>query len=290
MKNVLAFITRVTAAIIGRKNLESFLIFCAKSINANLHIHGLLQIGTTNGVHLDNDKEEFFVKNILPALMENEIEPILFDIGANIGNYSLLLKKHIDKGLIYSFEPVPETYLELQKNISTKIKTYNIGFGAIAGTGILYNASNTVASEIATMHKELLTDAFNVNEFTSIPFKIDTIDNFCLTNKIPVIDFLKLDVEGNELAILQGASKMLDTHSIKIIQFEFNAHNVYSRVFLRDFYLLLKDFNFYRLNSTGLISLGQYQPINEIFTAQNILAVHKTIVSKIDSKYYEAYG
>jgi FkbM family methyltransferase len=285
MKKLLASFIRVIAAIIGRKKLESFLIFCAKSIHADLHIHGLLQIGTTNGVHLDNDSEQFFIKNILPALLGDKAKPILFDVGANIGGYSLFLKEYIVNSTIYSFEPVPETYLELQKNIGAKTHTYNIGFGNAPGKGILYNASNTVASEIATMHKDLLTDAFDVNEFTTISFDIDTIDNFCFAKNITAIDFLKLDVEGNELAILQGALKMLSTDSIKIIQFEFNAHNVYSRVFLRDFYLLLSGFNLYRLNRNGLVSLGQYQPINEIFTAQNILAVHKTIVSKTDSRY-----
>jgi FkbM family methyltransferase len=285
MKKLLAVLIRSLAVITGRKNMERFLVFCARSINANLHVHGLLQIGSTTGLLLDNDGEHFFIANILPVLIDDKTAPVLFDVGANIGSYTLFLKGHIANGAIYSFEPVPETYRELQKNITDNTHIYNIGFGNEPGKGTLYNASNTVASEIATMHKDVLTDAFEINEFTTISFDIDTIDNFCSSKNISTIDFLKLDVEGNELAILQGATKMLDTNNIKIIQFEINAHNVYSRVFLRDFYLLLKDFDLYRLNRNSLVSLGQYQPINEIFTAQNIVAVHKTLSPKINSKF-----
>ena len=78
---------------------------------------------------------------------------------------------------------------------------------------------------------------------------------------------------------------MLAGDAIKIIQFEINAHNIYARVFLRDFYMLLKDFEFFRLKADGMVSLGEYKPINEIFTAQNIAAIHKTVVPQIDKKF-----
>lgn len=282
MKNLLIAFINLISKITGKKNLERILVFCAKSINTNLHMHGLLQIGAGTGVYLENGSELFFIKNILSNQLCSEKQPILFDIGANIGHYSLMLKFNITNATIYSFEPVEEAFLELEKNLGSKSKTYNIGFGASTGKQVLYN---TTISEITTSHKEVLSDIFDITDFKTIEFEVDTIDNFCTSNNIKIIDFLKIDVEGNEFFILQGASNMLTNKNIKFIQFEFNTHNVYSRIYLRDFYLLLKDFDFYRLNQNSLVFLGDYNPANEIFTAQNIVAVRKDLSTAIDEKY-----
>ncbi len=286
MKKILSTFIWMTSRIIGRKNLERLLIYCAKSINTNLHQHGLLQIGAGTGVYLENGSEVFFIKNILTEQFKNDKSPLFFDVGANIGNYTLSLRENITNADIYAFEPVKETFEQLENNVGDKAKLYNIGFGSLPGKGLLYNTLNTTVSEIATTHKDILLDIFkSLGEIVAIDFEIDTIDNFCSSNKIKAIDFLKIDVEGNELQVLKGASAMLANNAIKIIQFEFNTHNVYSRVFLRDFYLLLKDFEFYRLKKDGMVSLGNYNPVNEIFTAQNIIAAHKSVSNSIDSKY-----
>jgi FkbM family methyltransferase len=278
MKKTLSFLIVLLSKIIGRKNLESFLIYCAKSINVNLHIHGLLQIGAGTNIYLENGSELVFIKNILAAKFANKGNPVFFDVGANIGNYSLMLKQHIPNATIHSFEPVEETFEQLEKNIGSKTILNNVGFGALPGKGTLYNTINSTISEIATTHKDIIPEVFrNRDKLIAIEFDVDTIDNYCVLNDIQKIDFLKIDVEGNELAVLQGATEMISNDCIEIIQFEFNTHNIYSRVFLRDFYLLLKDYNFYRLNRKGILALGNYKPSNEIFTAQNLLAVHKNV-------------
>jgi FkbM family methyltransferase len=286
MKRVLSYFIWIVSKIIGRTNLEKLLIFSAKSINADLHVHGLLQIGAGTGIYLGNESEQFFIKNILKQQFKSKKCPVIFDVGANVGTYSLEIKRHIADAEIFAFEPVFETFLELEKNASDKAKLFNIGFGELKGKGLLYNTANSTISEITTTHKDILPEIFkNTNEIISIEFDIDTIDDFCYLNNIQNIDFLKIDVEGNELSILKGASKMLANNGIQIIQFEFNTHNVYARVFLRDFYLILKDFDFYRMKPNGLLALGNYAAKNEIFTAQNLIAVHKGFSPALSSKY-----
>lgn len=278
MKKALVFFVKIIAGIIGRKKFEKLLIFSAKTINSNLHQHGLIQMGTSTGTYLSINSELFFIKNILAKYINNILHPVLFDVGANVGSYTAELKENMTNATIYSFEPVKETFDKLVKSAATIANLYNIGFGNLAGKGILYNNLNTVFTEIATTHKDILTEVFKKpNEIVAIEFDIDTIDNFCALNNIKEIDFLKIDVEGNELAVLQGAANMLANNCIKIIQFEFNMHNIYARVFLRDFYLILNNYNFYRLNTDSVLSLGRYNSVNEIFTAQNIVAIHKTI-------------
>jgi FkbM family methyltransferase len=287
MKKLLSVVIWMISKLVGRRNFEKFIIFSAKSINTNLHQHGLLQIGAGTGVHLENGSELFFIKNILAKRFENTKEVRCFDVGANVGNYSIALKEHIKNAEVYAFEPVRKTFEQLRTNVGDSVNAYNIGFGNLPGKGILYNTVDTMHSEITTSHKNVLTEIFKSSgEVTAIEFEVDTIDNFCRSNDIKTIDFLKIDVEGDELQVLQGASTMLANKAIPIIQFEFNTHNIYARVFLYDFYLLLKDFDFYRLNQKWLVYLGKYNASNEIFTAQNIIAVHRTLPLNIDHKYF----
>jgi len=286
MKKIAATFIWLLSKIVGKKNLERASIYIAKSLGANLHEHGLLQIGASTNVYLDNRREFWFLEHTILRLFANIENPVFFDVGANIGDYTMSINKNVPHAGIFSFEPVPQTFEQLTRNVGGKAHLYNIGLGNAPGKGEIFNSVNDTISEIATMYKDALVEVFNnINEIASIEFEIDTIDNFCAKNNIKNIDFLKIDVEGNELAVIQGASEILASEGIQVIQFEFNSHNVYSRVFLRDFYLLLKDFHFYRLNQNGLVSLGHYNPINEIFTFQNIVAIHKNLSPQIDSKH-----
>ncbi len=279
MKKVLSGFIWIISKIIGKKNLERLLIYNAKSIGVNLHVHGLIQIGALNGYHHQIISEQFFIANILPNFFKPGDKPLFFDVGGNVGDYALELKKHFPGAVIHSFEPVKKTFDILAKNTAgSDIKIYNTGFGDTTGTLEIYNTANNSNTEIASVYKEAFTDLFkNEEEVIAITCEIDTMDNFCLLNNIKHIDFLKIDVEGHELSVLKGALNMLVSQNIKVIQFEFNAHNVYSRVFLKDFYDLLKGFEFYRLKQNGMIALGQYDPVNEIFLLQNIVAVRKDV-------------
>ena len=92
-----------------------------------------------------------------------------------------------------------------------------------------------------------LSSIYKLNdEFTeSEEVKIETIDSFCLKNKISSITLLKLDVEGHEFACIKGAQQMLP--NIKYIQFEISLANRESRVYFRDIFNLLKDYKIYRI-------------------------------------------
>ena len=100
-----------------------------------------------------------------------------------------------------------------------------------------------------------------------------TVEEFCRQKNIDGVDFLKLDVEGHELAVLAGAGNMLLTGKIKYIQFEFGGCNIDSRTFFRDFYNLLNPrYQIYRVLTDGLKPISAYRETDEIFVTTNYFA------------------
>lgn len=203
-------------------------------------------------------------------------ELILFDVGANIGNYSILLNEIFgQKANIYSFEPAHKTFQKLQLNIGNKPKTklFNFGFGNENKKISLFR--NIDESGLASVYKRKL-DHFNIHMDKSEEIQIKTIDSFCIDHKIAHIHLLKLDVEGYEKAVLDGASKMLKFGAIDFIQFEFGGCNIDSRTFFQDFYYMLNDdYKLYRIVKDGLYQIYNYKEMYETFTLTNYLAEKK---------------
>jgi FkbM family methyltransferase len=264
MKKILHAFIQLTAKVAGRKNMEKLLIYSAKSIDTDLLKHAQIQVGGSGSVG-QNNGENIFIESILPCLLNDSASAIVFDVGANVGNYSLAVRKRFPQVSIHSFEPVKKTFDLLVRNtVNDNISTYNLGFSDTRGVGKIFNTVNSEDTEIASLYQDVFSDIFKSEaEITSDEFSMDTIDEFCSANNIGGIDFLKIDVEGHELFVLKGAAQMIKNDHLKIVQFEFNAHNVYSRVFLRDFYLILENFEFY--------------PMNELFIQQNLVAVRKDL-------------
>jgi len=193
----------------------------------------------------------------------------LFDVGANIGNYSLLLKDKFPNSSIFSFEPSKKTFEKLKLNIKDKknILSVNCGLGAKEETRILYY--NYELSGLSSLYKRKW-DNYDVDLDKEEKVKIITLDKFCRDKNINHIDFLKIDVEGNEFNVLKGAQDMLSKRRIRFIQFEFGGQDVDAKTFFRDFWTLLnKNYKFYRIFPGGIYPIKDYTEKREIYSAMN---------------------
>lgn len=221
--------------------------------------------------------EAWFINNFLKKEFANREKVCLFDVGANRGQFLKHLIAAFSHSEIYSFEPNLECFKILKNSVRNipNVKCLNFGLGNISGEFPIYLPKKDLLSERAT----LLPNAINFlkanEQVLTQSIQVKTLDIFCEENNIQFIDFLKIDTEGYEFNVLLGASRLINEKRINIIQFEFNEMNVEARVFLKDFYDLLKDFRFYRLGPESLIYLGEYSSKNEIFVYQNIVAIRK---------------
>src|SRR5262249_1560543 len=168
---------------------------------------------------------------------------------------------------------------------ATAIKIIGMGLGAVPAERDLYDYSADGGSRHATLYADVMTLIHHCEAPTPIKVNIKTLDSICLEYGIKHLHFLKIDTEGHELAVLQGAHRLVSEEKIDIIQFEFDEMNVYSRVFLRDFYNILPNYTMFRLSESGLISLGDYDARYEVFKFQNIVAARKDIAANWIPKF-----
>lgn len=210
----------------------------------------------------------------LEYLRTHADKPVIFDAGANIGDFAQATLTVFGEGSrVYCFEPAKATYKKLLKRVrdNDNITAVNSGLSSKAGNHTLYE--NDKASGFASVYSRRL-DHYNISLNKKETIKLETIDAFCKTNKIKHIDLLKMDVEGHEFAVLQGAESMLSKRAITMIQFEFGGCNIDSRTYFQDFfYLLHPKYRIYRLLQNGMHPIDQYRELDEIFVNTNYLAV-----------------
>lgn len=276
MKKILKSIgKKLWQRLIGQKLSQSLIKFIGKLGDVNLLVLSYRQMGILNYENNYVTGEEYVIKQVLCQYIKQPI-PFFFDVGANQGDYSLELRSGFPNAHIFAFEPNPYTFKILQSKLNLPSDhCYCLGMGSALKHQPIYTYSDSLDSQHASIYKEVFSDIHLAVDFADIEIEITTVDDFCNKNKIDQIDFLKIDTEGNELDVLKGALRMIDENRISIIQFEFNEMNVISRVFLKDFYSLLNNFDIFRLDTQRLIPLLKYDTSNEIFKFQNFLAINK---------------
>ena len=129
-----------------------------------------------------------------------------FDIGANIGFYSLLMSRVAPSSTIHSFEPIPFIYEQLVDNISINniknVSAHNICLSNTeADVELFYDEEFTGKSSIKNISES--------SNYKKVKTRSLTLDKFCVDKKIDNIDFIKCDVEGAEKLVIEGAMQSI---------------------------------------------------------------------------------
>lgn len=163
-------------------------------------------------------------------LISKLVQPgmLAFDVGANTGDYSILLSKLVGSlGKVYSFEATSTTFTQLDKRLEqtecTNICAINKAVFS-EDTEIEFNEFPEGFSVWNSIGKPQMLNPDGSGEYVPIVktelVKTVSLDSFCKNHNIENIDYLKIDVEGAESDVLKGATALLKKKAIKFIQFE----------------------------------------------------------------------
>jgi FkbM family methyltransferase len=203
---------------------------------------------------------------------------VILDIGANVGQFSLKLAKYIAKRHftridIFSFEPNPVIYDFLKRNIllnQPDSSTITPVQAALSDDNkqisFIYSLRNSGAGRFTDKTKELLSVR---------AYSVDSFYNSLRTTK--KVSFIKIDVEGFEPEVFNGAWQIIDKQR-PVIYFEFTPP-WYKERKVDAFTILekLKEFkySFYYEDSAKMSLLGDFKILNSVYQT-NILAISQT--------------
>ncbi len=154
-------------------------------------------------------------------------EPLIFDVGANIGQSAVRFTKAFPSSTIHSFEPSPSTFEQMKTNClgNPKIKTWNYGIGS-QNTTLTFQEN-----EHPNMSSFLAPSNFcwgNIVKKTEV--QVITLDSFSQEHNIEFIDVLKSDTQGFELEVFKGAQQLMNENKIALIYFEFIFSDMYKEL------------------------------------------------------------
>jgi FkbM family methyltransferase len=177
----------------------------------------------------------------------------IFDVGANKGQYAILMRQIGFKGAVVSFEPVLEAHSELKKNArhDKDWLTSNIALGDFDGKALINVSANSYSSSILNMLSAHVENAPNSVFIRKEEVKINKIDSI-IGQYYKENDniFLKIDTQGYEKNVIDGARESIQ--KIKGIQIEMSLVPLYEREpFFIDMieYMKSRGFNLYSIEN-----------------------------------------
>jgi FkbM family methyltransferase len=178
----------------------------------------------------------------------------MIDGGAHFGETALNFVDQFPDALIFSFEPTPEAFEELRRNTQDypNIKLMNACLGEKNGTAILHVNNNSQTNSLLETAEEssrwVPAEVTMLKSTEEVP--VYALDDFVPEHINCPVDLLKLDVQGYELMVLQGAARLLGRAAFPLIYLEICYVPQYrGQTSLPDMYSLLYGYG-YRLVST----------------------------------------
>lgn len=165
----------------------------------------------------------------------------VMDVGANIGLFAMAVKLKAPKATVYAFEPIPDTFQVLEQNARlpgySDIHLFNVAIGSqdhVAETFTYFPHMPGNSTAILALKNEQkqsmdrifgqeMSDFLNQSETRTVQFR--TLSSVIREQGITGVDYLKVDVEGSEMSVLQGIEEMhwpifkqvgVETHSTQL--------------------------------------------------------------------------
>lgn len=161
----------------------------------------------------------------------------VFDLGANIGIHTMLFSKLVGNiGRVVAFEPLNDNYIELEKNIQiNQLKNVILEKFALTdkkGVAVFHLGKHNTQGSLHTLGNE---------KDESIVVNTETLGNY-IENSNMIPDFIKIDVEGAESKVIEGAIHFFSKHHPTLF---IETHSETNEETIRNFFKQ-KNFRFFK--------------------------------------------
>ena len=194
---------------------------------------------------------------------------VVFDVGANVGDWSILAAGLLPLATLHAFEIVPSTHAELAVRVAAlgpRVAVNAFGLADKDGAiDIHVMADDSTLSSLVALHE---------GPRTTLACPVRAGDSYMKAAGVDHIDLLKIDVEGGEHLVLMGLAPALTEQRIDVIQFEYGRANILTKFLLRDYHQALEDLG-YRVGKLfpDRVDFRQYRLEHEDFIGPNFVAV-----------------
>jgi FkbM family methyltransferase len=225
--------------------------------------------------------EENFLKYLI-SLQKKSF--VAFDVGANVGNYTQTI---IDIGDevsvatdIHLFEPTKSCVQLLTKRFGSldNIAINSYGLSDREEQKFIYYEKKM--SGLSSLYKRNLKE-YRTNLSKKEKVSLEKGCNYIKKENIKHINFIKIDVEGHELSVLNGFEKYINPSFVDFVQFEYGGCNIDSRTYLKDLYNFFEDRKFYVAKvMPKKLEVREYKSFMENFAYANYVAISSKIKYK----------
>jgi FkbM family methyltransferase len=204
---------------------------------------------------------------------------MLFDVGANVGDWSIEAKARCPAAEVHAFEIAQPTFKVLLANTRhlPDVHCQNVGMSDVTGPIHIRHYNSHTALTTAT-------DYPHPFEFTELTSQVITGDAYATRNGIEHIDLLKIDVEGMEERVLNGFNGMISRKAIDLVQFEYGRVSILNRFLLRDFHSFFRERG-YVVGKVfpNHVDFREYDLADEDFMGPNYLACREDKVEYLQA-------
>lgn len=221
--------------------------------NISLFLRGAFALFGTRLIRLTPNK----IRGIDPALdlkwlVRNASQPVIFDVGANDGETADELLRAIPNATLIAFEPFEQSYNILKQRfaVNPKVRVEKLALGKSPGVKHLnVYSENRMNSLLQPDDEPSNLMKAKLAESSVAEIYVETLDNFCLKNGVVKIDILKVDTQGFDLNVLNGARELLAAHRIATILLEINFVPMYkNQPSFAEIHQFLSDFGYKLVN------------------------------------------
>lgn len=219
------------------------------------------------------------------AAASTKSDMIVIDVGANVGDWLRPVldafpqgSPSISRARVFAFEPVPATREMLARNVQAHARGAIVSIENFALSNAEGEARMTTFEATAGTHTLRTVGDPRQSELGSVLVRVTTLSAFASARGLAHIDLLKIDTEGFDRLVFEGARPLLAAERISVAQFEYNHRWVATRSFLKDVFDMLEGlpYSIVRLMPDHVEFIDGWHPEFERFFEANYAIVHRS--------------